>query len=127
MSVPRVDGLIGRARLLMQGADVAAEWLAHGNLDIEQRAVMAEGGKAFLSAIAKGQVVGQREYELRLSTCRDCPSKTVGSARPGVAESSWCGKPLTPDLENETRPTCGCLIVLRAACSEKDCPQNKWP
>lgn len=124
--VPRVEGLMGRAALLLQGAGVASEWLRHGNLTIEQKAVLAEGGTRFLATIASGDIPPQAAYEARLDACRGCPSKVVAAAREGVAESSWCGRPFE-DRTGEDNPTCGCLIVLKAACAGEDCPQKRWP
>ena len=123
--LPSVRGMMGRAKLLLQGADIAAEWIAHGELTPEQRAVMVEGGASFLGAIASGDIVSQADYESRINTCAACPSKVVASVRDGVAVSSWCGKPLTPNTESES-PTCGCVVVLKCAVGSESCPQGKW-
>lgn len=118
-----------RISLLVPAARDALKGIHHAPNTREALAVAAKGATKYLAAIARGDVCTEEIQAMRLATCKRCPWLTTDTAPGALAPSSWCGKPLAPNLHERTPPgerTCGCLIPLKITVASERCPQDRW-
>lgn len=94
--------------------EIRAMW-GRGELKREHLALAADGGQAWLAALAKGDITTPEAAMARATTCTTCPSHTrtttdlTINGHPVV--KLWCGKTLQPNTDGPAT-TCGCLMAL---------------
>ncbi|WP_437588829.1 hypothetical protein [Sorangium sp. So ce1000] len=90
---------------------------------IERGRAAAHGAlSAFRTSLGVG-LLPRRAVETRLAVCRACPG---GLAVMRGDDVYTCGKLLEIHRE-QGRSTCGCVLRLKAADADEDCPNGWWP
>ncbi|WP_437956338.1 hypothetical protein WME76_33565 [Sorangium sp. So ce119] len=90
---------------------------------IERGRATAHGALSALRTSLGVGLLPRRAVEARLDVCRRCPGGLVVMRGDDV---STCGKLLEVHRE-QGRSTCGCVLRLKAADAEEDCPNGWWP
>lgn len=94
--------------------EIRAMW-GRGELKREHMALAADGGQAWLEALAKGDITTPETAMARARVCLGCPSHTRTSTELTIdgkpVAKVWCGAPLQPNHDGPAC-TCGCLMAL---------------
>lgn len=93
--------------------EIRAMW-GRGELKRQHLALAADGGQAWLEALASGDITTPGIAMTRALTCSACPSHTRTPTELTIAGKPvvkvWCGKAF--EARAEPLPVCGCLMAL---------------
>jgi hypothetical protein len=111
--------LANRIMLAKMAAKTGLEAVKTAATNPIDRAILVEGAKRYIHAIAAGDAAEDGEIERRTKICARCPSSTIDDFE------RYCG-PKFVDLTHESTPTCGCMVIAKAAVGSERCPQGRW-
>lgn len=136
---PGTDNPMSLKQLAALGFDELRAMWKRGELERKHLGLAADGGQAWLEAMAEGDLTTAHTAMERAATCLHCPSHQTTTTELRIegkpVAKVWCGKPLDPNHDGPAC-TCGCLMALligdelvpapKAWVASESSPQGRW-
>lgn len=114
MKHPGAEAPMTIRQLAALGWDELRAKFSKGELKREHLGLAADGGQAWLEALAGGDITTAEVAMARARTCLACPSHTRTPTELTIGGKPvvkvWCGEAL--EARTEPLPVCGCLMAL---------------